>query len=100
MAASLWALATSELAAARILPGPRRPSDVAAMVATSVALPPSAVWHRLLGEVRALAVSRGPEPVDGEVAWRSAHEPVAGESRPRSAGARPAQARPTVPTAG
>jgi hypothetical protein len=71
-AGSLWALVTTEFAAARILAGPRRPSDVAAMIVTSVALPPSAVLHRLIGEVRAVVASRRPEPVDSEVAWRSA----------------------------
>ena len=33
----------------RIAPGPRTPAEVAAMVLTSVALPPVAVWHRARG---------------------------------------------------
>ena len=59
-----WVIGTAELARARIAPGPRNPGEVAAMVATSVALPPVATWHWLVG----LATRRrrlrapGPEP--------------------------------------
>ncbi|GHF07333.1 glycosyltransferase family 2 protein [Streptomyces morookaense] len=44
-----WALGTAEFAWTRISAGPRTPREVAAMVVTSVAIPPLAVWHRLRG---------------------------------------------------
>jgi hypothetical protein len=44
-----WLAGTAELAWARIAPGPRDPAEVAAMVATSVALSPVATWHWLAG---------------------------------------------------
>ena len=44
-----WLLGTAELAWARIAPGPRDRREVAAMVATSVALPPVASYHWLAG---------------------------------------------------
>ncbi|MGK5543877.1 glycosyltransferase family 2 protein [Streptomyces sp. URMC 127] len=59
-----WALGTAEFAWARIAPGPRTPQEVAAMVATSVAIPPAAVWHRLRGTVR----HRGAQPLPGRSA--------------------------------
>ncbi len=48
-----WAAGTAELVAARVRPGPRTPGEVAAMVATSIAVPPAAVAWRLAGEVSA-----------------------------------------------
>jgi hypothetical protein len=48
-AAAVWAVGTAELAAARILPGPRGGREVATMLATSVAIPPFAVAHWLRG---------------------------------------------------
>jgi HAD superfamily hydrolase (TIGR01662 family) len=53
---AVWAGATADFAARRIAPGPRTPAEVAAMVATGVAIPPVAVWHRLRG---ALSERRG-----------------------------------------
>ena len=50
-----WVAGTAELAWARIAPGPRTPREVAAMVATSVAIPPAATYHWLRG-----ALSRPP----------------------------------------
>jgi len=44
-----WAAGTTELAVARIVPGPRTPAEIGAMVATSAALPPVATWHWLAG---------------------------------------------------
>jgi HAD superfamily hydrolase (TIGR01662 family) len=44
-----WAAGTAELTAARILPGPRTLAEVAAMLATSVAMPPLATLHWLRG---------------------------------------------------
>lgn len=48
-----WLGGTAEFAAARIGPGPRTPAEVATMAATSAAIPPAAVAHRVRGEVRA-----------------------------------------------
>jgi hypothetical protein len=53
LAGGAWALATAQLAWARIGPGPRDRREVAEMIRTSIALPPVAVLHRLAGEVRA-----------------------------------------------
>ena len=47
-----WLAGTAELALARILPGPRTPSEVATMAVTSVLLPPAATWHWLKGWLR------------------------------------------------
>ncbi|MFI9237578.1 glycosyltransferase family 2 protein [Streptomyces sp. NPDC053079] len=47
-----WALGTAGFARARIAPGPRTAAEVAAMLATSVAIPPLAVWHRVRGTWR------------------------------------------------
>ncbi|MEZ7007599.1 glycosyltransferase [Streptomyces sp. AD55] len=44
-----WAAGTGEFAWARIAPGPRTREEVAAMVVTSVLIPPAATWHRLSG---------------------------------------------------
>jgi hypothetical protein len=41
-----WLMGTGEFVAARVAPGPRTPHEVAAMVVTSVAIPPVAVAHR------------------------------------------------------
>jgi histidinol-phosphate phosphatase family protein len=54
-----WAAGTAEFARARIMPGPRTPGEVATMLATSVAIPPAAVAHRLRGQ---LAASRAGPP--------------------------------------
>jgi HAD superfamily hydrolase (TIGR01662 family) len=48
-AAAGWLAVTGEFAAARIRPGPRTWREVAAMTATSTAIPPLAVWHWLAG---------------------------------------------------
>jgi HAD superfamily hydrolase (TIGR01662 family) len=48
-AAAGWLAVTGEFAAARIGPGPRTWREVAAMTATSAAIPPLAVWHWLAG---------------------------------------------------
>ena len=62
-----WAVGTVELAWARIAPGPRTPREVAAMVATSAALPPVASWHWLAGLAarRRLLKGPGPQPASG-----------------------------------
>ncbi|MEV6113575.1 glycosyltransferase [Streptomyces sp. NPDC052109] len=51
-AGGLWALGTAEFALARIAPGPRTPPEIAAMLATSVLIPPLAVRHWIDGLVR------------------------------------------------
>lgn len=59
-----WLAGTADLAWARIAPGPRNPREVAAMVATSAALPPVATWHWLAGlaERRRRLSRPGPVP--------------------------------------
>jgi histidinol-phosphate phosphatase family protein len=55
-----WVLGTAELAAARILPGPRTRREVATMAATSAVLPLAATWHRLAGGLRARRLAPTP----------------------------------------
>jgi glycosyltransferase involved in cell wall biosynthesis len=50
-----WAAGTAEFALARIVPGPRDGREVATMVATSVLIPPLAVYHWLAGAYRSRA---------------------------------------------
>ncbi len=59
-----WAVGTCELAWARIAPGPRTAAEVATMVLTSVAIPPTAVLQTLRGLVRLPGRLRrgGPRP--------------------------------------
>jgi histidinol-phosphate phosphatase family protein len=52
VAATVWAGLTAEFAVRRVLAGPRTAREVAAMILTSVAIPPLAIWHRLRGELR------------------------------------------------
>jgi hypothetical protein len=47
-----WLLSTAEFAGARIAPGPRTPEEIMTMLATSVIIPPLAVYHRLSGRLR------------------------------------------------
>lgn len=56
--AGLWTLSTARFAARRILPGPRTADEVIRMVVTSVAIPPVACLHRVLGEWRHRHVRR------------------------------------------
>jgi hypothetical protein len=58
-AAGTWAQRTAQLAWQRAAPGPRRPAEVAAMVATSIAIPPVACYQRLRGHL----LWRGVTPV-------------------------------------
>jgi HAD superfamily hydrolase (TIGR01662 family) len=51
-AACAWVGLTAEFALRRILPGPRDAAEIGRMVASSVAIPPVACWHRLAGELR------------------------------------------------
>ena len=59
-----WAAGVAEFAWARIAPGPRTPTEVTTMIATSIAIPPAAVWWWL----RALVRSTPPRPVTPELA--------------------------------
>jgi hypothetical protein len=59
LAGLAWLAGAAEFAARRIAPGPRTPREVATMVLTSVAIPPVAVGHYLLGWLRA----RGARPL-------------------------------------
>ena len=52
LAGVLWAALTAEFALHRILPGPRKPAEVARMLITSIAIPPVACAHRVAGELR------------------------------------------------
>src|SRR4051812_25443773 len=47
-----WATGVTEFAWARIAPGPRDRSEVTTMIATSVAIPPAAVWWWLSAALR------------------------------------------------
>ncbi|HEX9999764.1 MAG TPA: glycosyltransferase [Actinoplanes sp.] len=49
LSAVAWAAGTAEFTAARIVPGPRDPREVATMLATSAVIPPLAVAHWLRG---------------------------------------------------
>jgi histidinol-phosphate phosphatase family protein len=54
VALAAWAGLTAAFARERIAPGPRTRNEVATMLATSVAIPPAAVWHWLRGWGRVL----------------------------------------------
>lgn len=58
LAGAVWAARTAAFALRRIAPGPRTPAEVAAMAATSVAIPPVATFWRLAG-----LVAEAPPPV-------------------------------------
>lgn len=60
LAALGWGAATGDFAWRRIAPGPRTMPEVAAMIATSVAIPPLAVMHRVRGEINERVRSRRP----------------------------------------
>jgi histidinol-phosphate phosphatase family protein len=47
-----WATLTARFAWTRVAPGPRAAREVATMLATSAAIPPTAVWHRATGELQ------------------------------------------------
>jgi HAD superfamily hydrolase (TIGR01662 family) len=55
-AGALWAIGTTELAATRIVPGPKTPRELTTIVATSLAMPFVAVGQRLRGAVHAQAL--------------------------------------------
>jgi HAD superfamily hydrolase (TIGR01662 family) len=47
-----WTALTVEFALHRILPGPRTVEEIGRMLVTSIAIPPAACWHRMVGELR------------------------------------------------
>jgi histidinol-phosphate phosphatase family protein len=57
-----WLAGAVEFALARIAPGPRSRAEVLTMAATSVAIPPAAVAHRLRGELSARRAGPPPAP--------------------------------------
>jgi histidinol-phosphate phosphatase family protein len=61
-AAAGWAALTAGFAWKRIAPGPRTPGEVAAMVATSAAIPPLASYHWVAGLFRARRLTRLDRP--------------------------------------
>lgn len=72
-----WAALTGRFAAERIVPGPRTPREVAAMLATSVAIPPAAVGHWLRGAIAARRLpDRRPLPTAGPPAPAEPTEPA------------------------
>lgn len=65
LAATCWIAGTAELAIARLVRGSRRPQEVAAMLVTSVAIPPVASSYWLLGRLRWPPRTTGPWPDAG-----------------------------------
>jgi hypothetical protein len=59
VATTLWAWRTARFAWSRIAPGPRTPGEIAAMAATSIAIPPAACTHRAVAHVRHRRVAAG-----------------------------------------
>lgn len=57
--AALWAAGTTELAVARIAPGPRTPREVTSMLFTSMLMPPVAAAHWARGQLRRAAPGDG-----------------------------------------
>jgi histidinol-phosphate phosphatase family protein len=55
-----WAALTGAFAYERIAPGPRTPGEVCTMLATSVAIPPAAVWHWLRGWMHVIRAGAAP----------------------------------------
>jgi GT2 family glycosyltransferase len=75
VAASAWLALTADFARRRITPGPRDRDEVLSMLATSVAIPPAALWWRARGAWRWRS---------GATAWHllpRAAEPAADEPR-------------------
>lgn len=66
-AGAVWAALTADFGARRILPGPRTPREVGAMLVTSIVIPPLAVVHRLRGEWTHRTAGPWPVPVQAVV---------------------------------
>ncbi|MEA2689860.1 MAG: hypothetical protein QOD51_2467 [Candidatus Eremiobacteraeota bacterium] len=69
--ASAWAAQAARFAWKRIAPGPRTPHEIAALLATSAAIPFAAVYHRARGYARLRTLlndtARAPKPVAAAV---------------------------------
>lgn len=64
LACSVWVVGTAEFTGRRIAPGPRTPSEITAMIVTSAAIPPVAVFWRAVGELRCrISWTRAPKAV-------------------------------------
>jgi len=63
LAVAAWLASTLDFAVRRIAPGPRTRDEVLAMLGTSVAIPPTAVLHRLAGAWRHRQAGPWPVPV-------------------------------------
>ena len=74
-----WLAGAVELFLARVLPGPRTPSEVGTMAVTSVLIPPVATWHWLTGWLRLPRLL-----ADSARAPRPATRPVAAPSTPKA----------------
>jgi histidinol-phosphate phosphatase family protein len=61
--AAAWLALTGQFAWARIAPGPRTPREIGTMLATSVTIPPVAVWHWLRGGWRHRDAEPWPMPL-------------------------------------
>lgn len=57
-----WVAGTAEFAWARIAGGPHTPREIATMVATSIGIPPAAVWHRVRCALPARGLRRARAP--------------------------------------
>jgi hypothetical protein len=65
VAAGAWAIRTARFAWRRAAPGPRDTRELAAVLATSAAIPPVACYHRVLGSLRWRGVVPATRPGDG-----------------------------------
>jgi hypothetical protein len=65
LAAGAWAIRTARFAWRRAAPGPRVAGELAAVLATSVAIPPVACYHRVRGRLRWRGVVPTSPPRDG-----------------------------------
>ena len=70
----VWLVGT--VACSRRLPDPSSPAELAATLATSMAIAPAAVWHQLVGELRAAVPGR--RVVNGRAATVEISPPPAG----------------------
>jgi histidinol-phosphate phosphatase family protein len=71
-----WGALTVEFGVARVRPASRRPSELGALAATTVIIPPIAVWHRVRGELRVLRDLRAGLAPSARVGPRSVRRAV------------------------
>jgi histidinol-phosphate phosphatase family protein len=62
VAGAAWAAGTARFTWQRVAPGPRTPSEIATMLATSLVIPPLAMYHWLAGKLRASRLRRSRRP--------------------------------------